>query len=56
MGLEPFGRTEQLRENSPWHSVCHSDHRKRQIPHLKEEAVNPVGDFSEDGVTTGIRR
>ncbi|AIM15280.1 hypothetical protein HW35_02410 [Bacillus sp. X1(2014)] len=28
IGLEQFGRTEQLRENSPLHSVCHVEHRK----------------------------
>lgn len=26
------------------------------VPHLREEAVNPVGDLLEGGVTTGIRR
>ena len=24
------------------------------VPHLREEAVNPVGDLLEGGVTTGI--
>ena len=26
------------------------------VPHLREEAVNPVGDLLEGGVTTGIKR
>ena len=26
------------------------------VPHLREEAVNSVGDLLEGGVTTGIRR
>ena len=25
------------------------------VPHLREEAVNPVGDLLEGGVTTGIK-
>ncbi|MEK4496272.1 hypothetical protein [Ureibacillus sp. FSL W8-0352] len=26
------------------------------VPHLRKEAVNPVGDLLEGGVTTGIKR
>ncbi|REJ11902.1 MAG: hypothetical protein C6W58_17575, partial [Bacillaceae bacterium] len=55
VGLEQLRRTEQLRENSPWHSVSHDEHRN-VVPHLREEAVNPVGDLLEGGVTTGIKR
>lgn len=29
VGLEQLGRTEQLRENSPWHAYVYDNHRKQ---------------------------
>ncbi|MFO1441676.1 hypothetical protein KDN24_00135 [Bacillus sp. Bva_UNVM-123] len=56
MGLEPFGRTEQLRENSPWHAVLDDGTQKTEKPHMMKVVVNPMRCFMEGVVQAVIRR
>lgn len=50
VGLEQLRRTEQLRENSPWYSVSHDEHRKRSTSlegGSGESRGRPLGGWSD---------
>lgn len=56
MGLEPFGRTEQLRENSPWHAILNDETQKTEKPRMMKIMVNPMRSLMEGVVQVVIRR